>query len=212
MQYLGRRVIGIGTLAACIAFGGGASRADLVVNFEGSQAVAGGSLWDYFVTLDQGQAVENFTFPNFVTIYDFGPSTYIPVFTPGGQLTNWLPTTALSNTPALNTTPTDDPSILNFRLTAPPGTFIPSFMVPGGLLGSFRLFSPGTGPSGPPGSFRDVSIDGQATGFDLTEHSNVGMTAAPLLVPGPIVGAGLPGLVVACGGLLGWWRRRQKIG
>jgi hypothetical protein len=65
------------------------------------------------------------------------------------------------------------------------------------------------------GSFRDnIVVSGNTVDFH-NAYSQPGdfarvVVAQPAAVPGPIVGAGIPGLVAACVGLIGFARRRRR--
>jgi hypothetical protein len=90
-------------------------------------------------------------------------------------------------------------------------TYLGTPTAPGTALGS-ALFPPllATGSSitsavVPAGFSLTGVLDITATGFQL---SNAGITVSA--VPGPVLGAGLPGLIVACGGLLVLARRRRR--
>jgi hypothetical protein len=56
------------------------------------------------------------------------------------------------------------------------------------------------------GSYSINNAGTSATGAVLCGH--LAISASP--VPGPVVGVGLPGLVIALGGLIAWRRRRME--
>jgi len=98
-------------------------------------------------------------------------------------------------------------------ITTPTGNFCPCSFI-GTTDGSFTY--------DPPSNFTGTVffiVQGALTNppqyngggsFDGTNAVTDSIVVSAASVPGPVVGAGLPGLIAACGALFVWWRRKQN--
>jgi hypothetical protein len=169
-----------------------------------------------------------------------GPQTgtfLLEVLEPSASpITNFTLTGTSTNTGAINTIGTLLPGVFNsgdladfVGLPGGSGNTSPANPI-GGFLGasSYSVFQVNLGTqtltkNGPTCqdnvvsgcnpflNITDLPLNSYIVGFLEQSGGNIATAlSGALLVPGPVVGAGLPGLIAACGGLLALARRRRR--
>ena len=132
--------------------------------------------------------------------------TALPTYAPDQLPTHSLADTVFSLVGQLPAIPQGADIIEPLSVTLPPGTYAV-------LFGSGLFGADGNGGLG----FQNTpccsptflqNFFGDWASFN---DPGVRIVVQGVSVPAPIAGAGLPGLIFASGGLLGWWRRRQKV-